>query len=509
VSDYFSIDHLSSDLRGRALKGATVTVIAQGCTFIIQTVGTILLARLLTPDDFGLVAMVLTFSLLLGNFGVNGFTEAIIQARTIVHRQISTLFWVNMCFSVALALLLIACAPLLVWFYKKPDLTPIIITIAASNAMAGLATLHLALLKRGMKFNRISANDVITAIITCIIPIYLAWLGWGYWALVAKWMLTPMVTTAGAWILCGWRPGPPSRNSDIGPMLKFAFNTYGNFVMNYFRRNLDKMLLGRVYGSQQLGSYDRAYQLSTMLPSQVFGSLNSVAIASFSRLAHDPERYRFNFLTVLSVLALVGMPLSAALTLNSSDLIFLLLGPKWTTSAKIFCAFGPSIGVSMLYLTHGWLHLSLGTPERWFRWGILECMVTITALLIGLSFGPVGVAIAYSTSFYFLTGPALWYAGRPIGLSIYFVWQTVWKFMVSAVLAGIVSWMMLYKTDAVYRNFEQCHAISRIILSCSLLVVVYLLLIIALHRGISPLTQAFGILREMFLSEDKKKERSK
>lgn len=138
--DYFSTDHLRTDLRTRALRGASVTLIAQACTYGIGTVGTIILARLLTPHDFGLVTMVLAFSLLLQNFGSNGFIEATIQRQEIHHKQISTLFWVNVGINLMLTLLFMASAPVIAWFYKEPLLKPIVVAIAVSILLSGLST---------------------------------------------------------------------------------------------------------------------------------------------------------------------------------------------------------------------------------------------------------------------------------------------------------------------------------------------------------------------------------
>jgi O-antigen/teichoic acid export membrane protein len=129
-------------------------------------------------------------------------------------------------------------------------------------------------------------------------------------------------------------------------------------------------------------------------------------------------RYRGNFLKVLSLLAFVGMPLSAVLSLVSHDAIVLLFGSQWEKSAPIFLAFSLSVGITIVYIAHAWLHLSLGTPDRWFRLGFLELVVTVVCVLVGLRYGGLGVAVAYSASFYILIGPAFWYAGKPVGLTL-------------------------------------------------------------------------------------------
>jgi O-antigen/teichoic acid export membrane protein len=497
TQDYFKTEHLRVGLRNHALKGASITIVAQFAGFVIQTIGSILLARLLTPDDFGIVTMVLTISLLLGNFGVNGFTEAIIQNSEINHKQISTLFWINVLISILLALLFIAFSPVIVWFYKEPRLTPIIIAIAGSNVIAGLSVQHLALLKRSMQFNKSSLNDFLGATISSVIPIALALWGWGYWALVAKWVLAPTAVTIGAWLMCDWHPGLPARDSGVKPMLKYALHTYGNFIMSYFRRNIDKILIGRSFGSQPLGYYDRAYHLSNMLPVQIITPLYSVAVSSFSKLSSSPDKFRQSYLKVLSILAFVGMPLSAVLTLISYDVIFLLLGPQWYKAGQIFLIFGLSIGISIIYVTHGWLHLSLGTPDRWFRWSIIEFAVTALCFILALPFGASGIACAFSASFYILIGPALWYAGKPINLKFRSVLTTLWNYYASALASGLFCWFIFYVQGSTSTVFNRFNTPGRIVVSALLCIIIYLIILTASFQSLHPIKQFLAIVGEI------------
>ncbi len=258
LNEYFSTENLTPAIKTRAIRSASITIFSQALSFLLQTLGTIVLARLLSPGDFGLVTMVLTFSLLLGNFGANGLTEAVIQAKEINHKQISTLFWINLLINGLLAVIFIMISPFVVWFYKEPRLTTIILIIAASNLIGALSVLHIALLKRRMNFLSISVNEIAATIVSVIVPIVLAYYGWGYWAIVVKWALSPLIVTFGAWIICNWRPGLPSSQSGVKPMLSFTFNAYGNFVVSYLRRNIDKMVIGRFFGTHSLGCYDRA-----------------------------------------------------------------------------------------------------------------------------------------------------------------------------------------------------------------------------------------------------------
>jgi PST family polysaccharide transporter len=202
---------------------------------------------------------------------------------------------------------------------------------------------------------------------------------------------------------------------------------------------------------------------------------------------------------MISILAFVGMPLSAALTITGKDLVLLLLGPQWDKAGHIFCVFGPSIGIAIIYITHSWLHLSLGTPDRWFRWGIIAFMVTAFCFIIGLQFGALGVAAGYSISFYILIGPALWYAGRPIRLSLISVLSTIWRYYVSALAAGILCWFILYSNDIISTIFLKFNILVRIITSGSSCICIYLVFIVLLYRGFTPILQFISLFREIFL----------
>lgn len=494
---YFNTDHLMSGLKKRTVRGAGATVFSQVSVYGIQMIGTVVLARLLSPGDFGLVAMVTAFSLLLRNCGLRGFTEATIQAEVIDHRKISTLFWINLALSVALTLFLIAFAPLLAWFYDEPRLKSITVAIALSFVFTGLSTQHLALLARNMQFYRITVTEVLATIVGVVAAIIMATQGCGYWALVARRVVPFIAIAGGAWILCPWVPSLPARGTGVKPMLNFGMNTYGNFASNYVSRNLDKVLIGWRHGAQSLGFYERAYYLFVMPVSQLSYPLTNVAVSALSKLRENPQEFRSHYLKVLSMLALIGMPLSASMTLIGKDFLLLLLGPHWNKAGEIFSVFGPGIGILLIYGTHGWLHLSLGRADRWFRWGILELLVTVLSFLIGLPFGALGVAFAYTVSFYVLTLPGLWYAGRPINLKLSSLISAIWIYYFCAVAAGLSSWFILHSFDFTSGIFIGLNISARILVSLSVCMSIYLLLIVAFCKRIKPISQFISLLHDM------------
>jgi PST family polysaccharide transporter len=484
-------------LRRLAVRGAGVTVFSSGFGLAIQIVATVVLARLLTPADFGVVAMVTTFSLLLMNFGLNGFTEAILQREELTHDLVSNLFWVNIVAGIVLSLGFAMAGSLMARFYHNPIVAPVAVGMSATIFFTSISVQHLALLKRAMRFSAVSVSDIIARSISVGVSIVLGMAGWGYWALVLGAIAQPVSSAIGAFYLCRWVPGPPRRAAGTGSMIRFSLNIYGRFIVNYSSRNMDNLLVGWRFDAQSLGFYKKAYDLFALSASQLVSPLSNVAVSTLSRLTRDTVQYRRYLLNALGVIALVGMGLGADLTLVGHDIIRLLLGPGWDPAGRIFMFFGPGIGIMILYGTHGWIHLSIGRADRWLRWGVIEVVVTVLLFILGLHWGPAGVAVAWTASFWILTIPSFWYAGKPIQLKVITVVEAVWKFFIASVLAGCASYLILRKVPLFIAEPTTLRAFIRILISSGLFIPLYLGAVILLHRGCAPLNQLAGLIREI------------
>lgn len=485
------------ETRQLAVRGAGFTLLSGGLGFGVQLISTVVLARLLTPSDFGLVAMVTTFSLLLGNFGLNGFTEAIQQRQEINSRLVSNLFWINMGVGGFLTVGLAAAGSLLARFYGDARVAHVAIALSPVIFLSSVSVQHLALLKRAMRFSTVSFNNIVASAVSMLVMIGLGWAGFGYWALVAGALTLPLMVAIGAWIQCRWIPGFPRREPGTGAMVRYAFNIYGRFSFNYFARNTDNLLVGWRFGSSALGFYKKAYDLFLLSACQLSAPLTSVAVSALSRLNSDSEQYRRYFLRSLAVMAFVGMGIGADLTLIGKDVILLVLGPAWATAGRIFMFFGPGVGIMLIYNTHGWLHLSIGTAHRWFRWVVVEFAVTASLFLAGLHWGPEGIAAAWTLSFWILTIPAFWYAGKPIGFGIGPVVAEVWKYILAALLAGGASAMILRGVPVFVGVPGPVGAFTRMVTDSVLFAALYLTAVAVLHGGVTPILQLWGLLLEM------------
>jgi PST family polysaccharide transporter len=279
-------------------------------------------------------------------------------------------------------------------------------------------------------------------------------------------------------------------------MVKFAMYTYGRFSVNYFARNADNVLVGWRFGAPALGFYKKAYDLFSLSAAQLVASTSVVAVSALSRVRSNDAQYRRYLLGAIAVMAFLGMGIAGDLTLTGKDVIRVLLGPRWGEAGEIFTFFAPGIGIMLVYGTHGWIHLSIGRADRWFRWGIVEWIVTILLFLIALPWGPQGIAVAWCVSFWILTVPAMWYAGKPIGLGVAPILDVVWRYIVASLIAGLAC-------NAVFPRFVSLAATGtigaaeRVVVISISFVSLYLGAIIVLYRGLSPLNRLAGLLREM------------
>jgi O-antigen/teichoic acid export membrane protein len=479
------------------VRGAGFTLLSGGLGFGVQLVSTVVLARLLTPADFGLVAMVTTFNLLLTNFGLNGFTEAIQQREEINERLVSNLFWINLGAGALLTVGFAAAGSLLAKLYGDAKVAHVTIALSPTIFLNSIAVEHLALLKRAMRFSVVSLNDIAARTVSVLVSIALAWAGFGYWALIVGALAAPLTVAIGAWVQCRWIPNFPRREPGTGAMVRFAFNIYGLFGFNYFARNADNLLVGWRFGSSALGFYKKAYDLFLLSACQLSAPLTSVAVSALSRLERHSEQYRRYFLRSLAVMAFVGMGIGADMTLIGKDVILLVLGPGWATAGRIFKFFGPGVGIMLIYNTHGWLHLSIGTAHRWFRWVVVEFAVTFLLFLVGIHWGPEGIAGAWTLSFWILTIPAFWYAGKPIGLGVAPVITEVWRFILAALVAGGASAMILRSVPVFAGVTGPLGALVRMVADSLLFGALYLIAVAVLHGGMAPLLQFRGLLLDM------------
>jgi PST family polysaccharide transporter len=406
---YFNTERLKAGLAARTARGGAVTFASQGFKFLSGLGATMVLGRLLTPADYGLIGMVVVVTGFVAMFKDLGLSAATVQRQEITSAQVSTLFWVNVALSIGVGMVTAALAPAVSWFYGEPKLTAIMMVYAFGFLFGGLTIQHEALLHRQMRFLAQASCEILALIVTITVTITLAWRGWGYWALVGGHLTTSFVYMLGIWTVCAWRPGPPARGSGVRSMLRFGGNLTGFGVVNFFARNLDNMLIGRVWGSSQLGLYAKAYQLLTLPIDQINAPITTVAVPALSRLHDSPDRYRRAYLRIIEKIAVVTMPGIALLIATADWIVQIVLGPQWTEAAHIFAALGVAALIQPIANTTGWLFISQGRTDDMFRYGLVASTIIVVAIVAGLPWGAVGVAAVYALVWVTIIAPLLFY----------------------------------------------------------------------------------------------------
>lgn len=492
-----SVPRGGTALRSLAVRGAGMNIFSGAMALAIQICATVILGRLLTPRDFGLVAMVTTFSLLLTNATSNGFIDSMLQSKEMNRRLASNLFWIHLGIATLLTVVFIACAPLLVMFYGEPTVARVTVGMSVTIVLYCAPVVHAALLRRAMRFAGLAKNDIIARAMGVAVSIAFGIAGWGFWALVMGQIALALSTLIGVWILCPWIPSLPGRKAQTRATLGFAGHISVRYSVNYFVRNFDNLLVGWRFGANPLGYYKKAYDLFTLPLTQLVSNNANVAVSALSRVREDRDQYLRYVLGAMGMLAFIGMGVAGDLTLIGKDLIRVLLGPKWGEAGWIFTFFAPAIGIMMVNGVHGWIHVSLGHADRWLRWGIFEWIVTCSLFLCGLPWGPQGIAVAWCVSFWVLTLPAIWYAGKPINFGVGPVIRVTWRYTLAALAAGLAAWQVLSRSRFLVQAQGAGGATLRIACMTALFGSLYLAAVVMLHGGTAPLRTMAKLIREL------------
>jgi O-antigen/teichoic acid export membrane protein len=427
------------DLKEKTLRGGLAKACATAANFILRLGSLMIMARLLSPQDFGLVGMVTAVTGVLNLFRDFGLSAAAVQRASVSESQMSTLFWINIAVGGLLTLLLSAVAPAFAVFYREPRLVWIMVAVAGGFILNAAGVQHSSLLQRQMRFTTLATIDTIALVVSIAVGISMAINGYGYWALVSMALCPTIVSTTGLWLATGWVPGPPRSGVGLRSMMRFGGTMTLNGLVVYVAYNLEKVLLGRFWGAEAVGIYGRAFQIVSIPTDNLNSAVGEVAFSALSRVQDDPQRFRSYFLKGYSLVLGLSIPLTVMCTLFADDVIAVLLGPKWQAAAIIFRLLAPTILILAMINPLAWVMFSLGMVGRSLKVALVLSPVVISGYLIGLPYGPKGVAIGYSAAMAIWVVPHIAWCvhGTPISLSD--VWRVVRGPLTASAVAGALA----------------------------------------------------------------------
>ncbi len=432
----FDSGNLTRNLVMKSVRGGMTTMTARGIEFVLQLAGITVLARLLTPNDYGLIGMVVVVVRFAEMFKTAGLSLATVQKETISHAQVSTLFWINVLISLFLGLCILAGAPLMAWFYGRSELMGVTAALSLSFFISGLTIQHQALLRRHMRFGSQAVINIASCVVYLIVTILLALAGWRYWALMGGALATALSGTLLTFFFCPWIPGRMRRATGVRDMLRFGgYLTGGNFF-NYFAGNADNILIGRFLGADALGLYAKAYQMVKMPITQIRGPVNKVAIPVLSSLQNQPERYVKYYQRLIDIIASLSIPLTLFCAIEADFLVRTLLGQQWLGVVPVFRIMAIAGLIHPVASTRGLVLVSHGFSSRFFYFEVFYTIVTVASYIAGLPFGITGVAAGYTVGRYLVLIPSLFYCFHKTPITVSLFMRTVAAPMLSGLLAA-------------------------------------------------------------------------
>jgi O-antigen/teichoic acid export membrane protein len=423
----------------RTIKsGAALLIGTQLIKLCLQLGSTAILARLLLPADFGLISLVTPITAFFTVFRDIGLTSATIFSKDISAAEVTSLFWINSGVGLALAAILVIAAPAVGLFYADSRLGPMLSVMAATFVFNGVAAQYQAVMQRSLRFKTLAAIDLGSNVFGTALSVWAAFHGFGYWSLVVMPVASQAMSLLATIPVSHWQPGRPRWEPRTGSMAKFGSSIAGFNVLNYFARNVDNLLIGKVWGMEALGYYGRAYTLMMLPLTQLMYPLSQVTVPVLTRINADRELYRSTYRSIMKVVMFCCVPLVTTVIVARRWIIDILLGPNWQGIAPIFLLLGLSALVQPMNNSAGWLMVSQGRSKEILAWGFIGSGITVLFILVGLPFGIAQVAASYSFGQIFVLTPVLWwYATRNRMVTVRDLLSVSWPFWAIAAVSSI------------------------------------------------------------------------
>ena len=426
------------NLKEKTISGVFWSAFTQVFRQSFSFITTIFLVRLLSPEAFGLIGMVTVLTGFATIFIDVGFGSALIQKKSVSQLELSSVFWFNIAVGALLTLLFFTVAPLVADFYEQPLLFPLTRILSLSFLLGSFGTVQKTILAKDINFKAPFKIQAYVQPIAAIVTLAMAYYGWGVWALVVQVILSTALTSLALWLSSTWRPSMAFRWSALQSMFGFSLNLLGNDTLNYWVRNVDNLLVGRYLGTAELGIYSKSYSILTLPLRNISRVVSKVLFPSLARVQDQKEKVKAIYLKIIRTISLISFPLMMGLLVVSDRFVPLVYGEQWVSMiplVQVFCVLGmfQSVGhaISNLYL-------SQGRSDLMFRVGTVLRVFLIMAIVVGLRWGILGVAISYTTMSIVASFVDHYYAGKLVGLSVREIFRYLSGVFFASLFMGLV-----------------------------------------------------------------------
>ncbi len=384
---------MSKSLSERSLSAIVWAVLDKLSGSVVSFVVTILLARLLSPEDFGLVAMVMIFFEFSAVFVESGFSTALIREKTISEADKSTTFIFNLIASVVLYGVLFTSAPYIAAFFDQPLLTLIIRIMGISLIVNAFSIVQHSVLIQQIDFKTQTIVRSAAVVVSGGVAVVLAFKGWGVWSLVARYALLDLMTTILFWVLGRWRPSMQFSRESFRRLFGFGSKILAAAVLDKFFVHIYKLLIGKFFAAATLGFYTQANNFTNMVINTLFRTVQSVTYPVLAKLQDDPVKLKAGYRKMLQLSSFIIVPAMTVLGVLAEPVLVTLVGEKWLPAVpmlQLLCLSGLTYHFSTVNLN---MLLVLGRSDLSLKLEVIKKINIAIAIVVGLQFGIYGLII--------------------------------------------------------------------------------------------------------------------
>jgi PST family polysaccharide transporter len=435
-------------LSEKASSGIKWTSVSQFGRQGMQFVTTAILARFLSPADFGLVSMATVVTGFIALFKDLGTSSAVIQKKDVSRELLSSIFWINIAFGALSTIVLFVAAPMAAFFYHEPRITSVLQVLSLTFFISSLGILQQAIFERNLAFNASAKLELIATAAGSVVGIVTALLGSGVWSLVYQTLAITSATTILFWIVSDWRPEITFHRNEIRAIGSYSINLTGSGIINYFIRNADYMLVGRFLGANDLGYYTLAYRIMLYPLQSISAVIGRVMFPLLSQIQEDDAKFRHVYVKVSGAVALVSFPMMCGLWSLAKPFVHIVFGVKWEPVILLLLILAPVGLAQSVGAVVGVIYQSKGRADWLLRWVIGAGLVYISAFVIGLKWGIVGVAAAYAIGNVLLFYPSYAIPFKLINLPVYNLIANIWRPLLCSIIMSIILSALLHLFSA-------------------------------------------------------------
>ena len=427
---------MSDNLKNSIVRGLKWSSVSQISRQILQYISTIILVGILSPDDFGLIAMALLVINFLDIFKDLGTSSALIQNQNLSDYLKSSVFWINFTFGAIFTLVIYFLSPLIAQLFNSDKITPVLQVLSLIFIISGLSLTQKALLERSLSFKTLANIELVSSALGFFAALYLAFNGFGVWSLVAQVLTFTIFNSTLLWIFSSWKPKFYFRLHDIKSIASYSLNLVGFNLINYIARNSDYFLIAKFLDERSLGHYYLAYRIMLYPLQNISTVVSRVIFPSFSILQNDNIRLSQSYLKLTNLIALLTFPMMAGMAIVSYDFTNVFFGSEWNVGlvALLIVILAPVGALQSIVSTVGIIYQVKGKTDWMFRWSIFATSVMVIGFLIGLKWGVVGISVSYLVTNIVLLYPAFLIPFKLIGLRVYSYFKSFGSTLLSVIV---------------------------------------------------------------------------